>query len=202
VALRRVEATDEQEVGDLPEVVNLVFFKPVRSKTKFWQMMGRGTRLSLDLFGPGQDKEFFRAFDYCQNLEIFGANPELKEASGAKSLSARLFNARLELVRSLDEKHEKPGGFSAGGQTPYAPGNEPPSEDEIRADALKTLQEVVAGVNLDNFIVRQHRRAVEKYLKAEAWSKLDEETRDELVNEVASLRPPGSAPRRPSGSTS
>ena len=57
-------------------MVNLVFFKQVRSKTKFWQMMGRGTRLCQDLFGPGQDKEFFRVFDYCQNLEFFGANPE------------------------------------------------------------------------------------------------------------------------------
>ena len=90
---------------DVPEVVNLVFFKPVRSKTKFWQMMGRGTRLCPDLFGPGQDKEFFRVFDYCQNLEFFGANPELKEASAAKSLSERLFAARLDLVRALDEKH-------------------------------------------------------------------------------------------------
>ena len=48
---------------DVPEVVNLVFFKPVRSKTKFWQMIGRGTRLCPDLFGPGQDKEFFYIFD-------------------------------------------------------------------------------------------------------------------------------------------
>ena len=89
---------------DVPEVVNLVFFKQVRSKTKFWQMIGRGTRLCPDLFGPGQDKEFFRVFDYCQNLEFFGANPELKEASAAKSLSERLFAARLDLVRALDEK--------------------------------------------------------------------------------------------------
>ena len=98
---------------DVPEIVNLVFFKQVRSKTKFWQMMGRGTRLCADLFGPGQDKEFFRVFDYCQNLEFFGANPELKEASTAKSLSERLFAARLDLVRALDEKDGKPDGFSA-----------------------------------------------------------------------------------------
>ena len=56
---------------DIPEVVNLVFFKLVRSKTKFWQMIGRGTRLCPDLFGPGKDKEFFYVFDYCQNLGIF-----------------------------------------------------------------------------------------------------------------------------------
>ena len=60
---------------DVPEVVNLVFFKLVRSKTKFWQMIGRGTRLRPDLFGPGDDKEFFYVFDFCQNLEFFNQNP-------------------------------------------------------------------------------------------------------------------------------
>ena len=68
---------------DVPEVVNLVFFKLVRSKTKFWQMIGRGTRLCPDLFGPGEDKEFFRVFDYCENLEFFSQNlPELKALLG------------------------------------------------------------------------------------------------------------------------
>ena len=95
-------------------MVNLVFFKPVRSKTKFWQMIGRGTRLCPDLFGPGQDKEFFRVFDYCQNIEFFGANPELKEAGAARSLSERLFAGRVDLVRALDEKQAKSGGFRSG----------------------------------------------------------------------------------------
>ena len=56
---------------DVPEVVNLVFFKLVRSKTKFWQMIGRGTRLCPDLFGPGDDKQNFFVFDFCRNLEFF-----------------------------------------------------------------------------------------------------------------------------------
>ena len=60
---------------DMPEVVNLVFFKPVRSKTKFWQMIGRGTRLCPDLFGPGEDKQDFFVFDFCDNLEFFNQNP-------------------------------------------------------------------------------------------------------------------------------
>jgi len=59
---------------DIPEVVNLVFFKLVRSKTKFWQMLGRGTRLCPDLFAPGKHKEYFYIFDYCQNLEFFSQN--------------------------------------------------------------------------------------------------------------------------------
>jgi type I restriction enzyme R subunit len=173
---------------DVPEVVNLVFFKQVRSKTKFWQMMGRGTRLCPDLFGPNQDKEFFRVFDYCQNLEFFGANPELKEASSAKSLSERLFSVRLDLIGALDKKHDKQDGFAAGEQTPYAAEGDPlPSEADIRADALRTLQDTVAGLNPDNFIVRQHRRAVEKFAKPEAWATLDDDTRKELVDEIAPL---------------
>jgi type I restriction enzyme R subunit len=171
---------------DVPEILNLVFFKQVRSKTKFWQMMGRGTRLCPDLFAPGQDKEFFRVFDYCQNLEFFGANPETKEASAAKSLSERLFTSRLDLVRALDEKESKSGGFLANDQLPEA-GKPLRSEDNIRRDALKTLQETVAGVNLESFIVRQHRRAVERYRASDAWKKIDEEQRKELIEEIAPL---------------
>ncbi len=80
---------------DIPEVVNLVFFKLVRSKTKFWQMLGRGTRLCPDLFGPGEHKEFFYLFDYCQNLNYFSQNIPATEGSVAESLGKRLFNARL-----------------------------------------------------------------------------------------------------------
>lgn len=175
---------------DVPEVVNLVFFKQVRSKTKFWQMIGRGTRLCEDLFGPDHDKEFFRVFDYCQNLEFFGANPELKEASTAKTLSERLFAARLDLVVALDKKKQKAGGFSAGEQETYGAGEasvNPPSEGDIRADALTTLHETIAGFNPDNFVVRQHRRAVEKYREPNAWQTIDDETRQELLDEIAPL---------------
>ncbi|WP_246679956.1 DEAD/DEAH box helicase family protein [Mesorhizobium sp. B1-1-9] len=175
---------------DVPEVVNLVFFKQIRSKTKFWQMMGRGTRLCPDLFGPGQDKEFFRVFDYCQNLEFFGANPEIKEASAAKSLSARLFAARLDLVRALDEKDAKAGGFAMPEQQAYeASGNRvnPPTVEDVRTSALGVLRETVASLNLENFIVRQKRRTVEKYKADQAWNNIDDEARDELVSDIAPL---------------
>ena len=174
---------------DVPEVLNLVFFKMVRSKTKFWQMMGRGTRLCPDLFGPGEDKAFFRVFDYCGNLEFFGQNPELKDPSAASSLSERLFAARLDLVRALDEKAAK-HGFAESDQAPSQPEGaktEPPSEAEIRTDAVAQLRETVAGMNLENFIVRQRRRTVEKYLQPEAWASIDEAARVELVDDVAPL---------------
>ena len=117
---------------DVPEVVNLVFFKLVRSKTKFWQMIGRGTRLCPDLFGPGQDKEFFRVFDFCQNLEFFSQNPKPDEGRNAKSLSERLFAARFDLVRALDEKMklDTVSGFAEEGATYDAGGSDEPSLDE------------------------------------------------------------------------
>jgi type I restriction enzyme, R subunit len=171
---------------DVPEVVNLVFFKQVRSKTKFWQMMGRGTRLCPDLFGPGQDKKYFRVFDFCQNLEFFGANPEIKEAGAAKSLTERLFAARLDLIGSLDEKKGKTKELGEA-KTPFSAEDAPPSEDEIRTEAVKVLQDTVAGLNLENFIVRQHRRAVEKYRTAEVWTSINDQMREELVGEIAPL---------------
>ena len=79
---------------DIPEVVNLVFFKLVRSKTKFWQMVGRGTRLCPDLFGPGQHKQEFFIFDYCQNLEFFSQNPATTDGA----LGEPLVDAERTLV--------------------------------------------------------------------------------------------------------
>ena len=87
---------------DVPEIVNLVFFKPVRSKTKFWQMIGRGTRLCPNLFGPGRHKEFFYIFDWCRNFEFFNENPDVTEGASADSLAKRLFAARVELVGEVD----------------------------------------------------------------------------------------------------
>ena len=89
---------------DVPEVVNLVFFKVVRSKTKFWQMIGRGTRLCPDLFGPGQHKQYFAVFDFCRNLEFFSLNPETIDSATAASLSKRLFTSRLALISELDKR--------------------------------------------------------------------------------------------------
>src|SRR5438093_11775998 len=87
---------------DIPDVVNLVFIKLVRSKTKFWQMVGRGTRLRKDLFGPGKDKAFFYILDYCQNLEFFSQNPDTTDGAMGESLGKRLFKARLEVIGELD----------------------------------------------------------------------------------------------------
>ena len=105
---------------DVPEVVNLVFFKLVRAKSKFWQMIGRGTRLCPDLFGPGEDKKNFYVFDFCGNLEFFSQDLPGSEGSVQKSLAERLFETRLGLVTALDQTApssdtgRRPGGRGRG----------------------------------------------------------------------------------------
>ena len=86
---------------DIPEILNLVFFKKIRSKTKFWQMIGRGTRLCEDLYGVDIHKDGFRIFDYCGNFEFFRTNKNGKEAKMIKSLTENLFNIRVGIVKEL-----------------------------------------------------------------------------------------------------
>jgi type I restriction enzyme R subunit len=171
---------------DIPEVVNLVFFKLVRSKTKFWQMVGRGTRLCPDLFGPGQDKRSFYLFDYCQNLEYFSMNPATTEGALGESLGKRLFTARLELIGELDERV----GAVDGGAAVMEPGAtyaDPKTEPEVRRATVELLHREVAAMNLDNFVVRPQRRVVERFAKPEAWTVLSAEALSELSHEVAGL---------------
>jgi type I restriction enzyme R subunit len=103
--LRIAISVDMLDTGiDIPEIVNLVIFKPVRSRTKFWQMVGRGTRTCKDLFGPGRDKECFWIFDVCQNLEFFLGQGGAEATSAPESLSTRLFRSRLALIEVIDQK--------------------------------------------------------------------------------------------------
>ena len=170
---------------DVPEVVNLVFFKLVRSKTKFWQMVGRGTRLCPDLFGPGQNKELFYLFDYCQNLEYFSQDIPATEGEVSDSLGKRLFNARLELIATLD--HQGGGVQLDEVKEPASTYADPETNDAVRRSFANFLQREVAAMNLDNFVVRPHRRLVEKYAKPESWMSLPTEAMTELSHQVAGL---------------
>jgi type I restriction enzyme R subunit len=158
---------------DVPEVVNLVFFKTIRSRTKFWQMLGRGTRLCEDLFGPGQDKAFFTVFDFCQNFEFFNQNPTLTEGSGGASLSKKLFTARVGLISAIDAAQAE-SGPNAGLK-------------ELREGLAKRLVDEISGMTPANFIVRPKRRLVEKYTATAAWSLLGLDEITELTTEVAGL---------------
>jgi type I restriction enzyme R subunit len=158
---------------DIPDVVNLVFFKQVRSKTKFWQMVGRGTRLRPDLFGPGDDKKSFFILDYCGNLEFFSLDPATAEGRIGETLSTKLFTTRLDLLAELDRSPT--AGTSIGGA------------GQLRSDTASQLHGVVASMNLDNFVVRPKRAHVERFAKPEAWNVLKKEDLHDLATEVAPL---------------
>lgn len=168
---------------DVPEVVNLVFFKPVRSKTKFWQMVGRGTRLCKDLFGPGQDKKNFFIFDYCGNLEFFQQQMETSDGNASASLSKRLFSARLKLIAAI--AHSQDGGKVV--REHVAQYGEPRTDKEVMQSIVELLKADVAAMNLENFIVRAKRRMVEKYQSSDTWLDLDESKLAELEHEIAGL---------------
>ena len=151
---------------DVPEVVNLVYFKLVRSKTKFWQMLGRGTRLCADLFGPGDDKTEFKVFDFCQNLEYFSQELVPADKTGVKSLGEMLFSTRLELLQAL-------GSIESFG-------------DE-RAEVAATLHEAVKSMNPNNFLVRPHLELVERFSSLAAWEAVSLEDLAALNDRVAKL---------------
>jgi type I restriction enzyme R subunit len=169
---------------DVPEVVNLVLFKVVRSKTKFWQMLGRGTRLCPDLFGPGKHKQYFQIFDYCGNLEFFGENPATVDGAAGESLGKRLFKRRLETIGELDKKLRLGTRLADGPQVVVG---DPQDDAELRIAVAELLHSEVAAMNLDNFVVRPKRRMVERYAQAAAWTQLSDEALTELAHEVAGL---------------
>jgi type I restriction enzyme R subunit len=171
---------------DIPEVVNLVFLKLVRSKTKFWQMVGRGTQLSPDLFGPGMDKQFFYILDYCQNLEFFSQNPETTDGALVESLGKRLFVTRLELIGELDKRLPAGAQVHAISSTHGIYG-EPTTDAEVRHLMAELLHSEVAAMNAENFLVRPQRRLVETYAKPDAWTHLSREAASELSSGVAGL---------------
>lgn len=153
---------------DVPEVANLVFFKPVRSSAKYWQMIGRGTRLCKDLFGYGINKKEFIIFDFCENFEFFNNKPKGIEGSTSKSLSQRLFELRLRLsfvLQSQDETELK----------------------EYGSLILEGLILQTQSLSTDSFIVRQHWREVEKYKDANAWNALTDLDVKELFDHIAPL---------------
>lgn len=154
---------------DVPEVANLVFFKPVYSKIKFWQMIGRGTRLCPELFGPGEDKPDFRVFDFCFNFDFFRENPEGIEGSNGTPLGTRLFRARVQLLNHVQANPE----FD--------------QESTIRGSLATGLHAEVSAMNRENFIVRMHLEPVERFQRRDVWEQLSDDDLHSLQHDVAGL---------------
>lgn len=169
---------------DVPQVLNLVFFKAVRSKVKFLQMIGRGTRLCPDVFAPGVDKAEFAIFDFCGNFEYFNEHPKGAATSAPEPLARRLFRARLELLSSLPTPRTSPVS-RAGIADALREGYD--GHDTLRATLTDELHGEVAAMNPANFIVRTQSEHVTRFRAREAWNTLDDAAIGELHRYVAGL---------------
>lgn len=143
---------------DVPEVVNLVFFRAVASKTKYHQMIGRGTRLRPGLLGPGQDKSKFLVIDLCGNVEFFGSTLATDDSAPAASIVERVVVRRAALAALLS-----------------------PDDAELRTDLLSHLHAHVAGMDAQRFQVRAKVETVERLGDRAVWDTL---TPDELETEA------------------
>ncbi len=166
---------------DVPQVLNLVFFKAVRSKVKFLQMVGRGTRLCENLFAPGVNKTEFYIFDFCANFEYFNEYPKGALGGMAEPVGKRLFKARLDLLSLLSGKDTRvPEGTAEtiGGYDSLA---------TLRQGVTEELHGEVAAMNLDNFIVRTEREHVVRFTDRNVWNDLDDAALGDLRAHVAGL---------------
>lgn len=153
---------------DVPEVLNLVFFKKVMSKAKFWQMIGRGTRLSPGLI-DGKDKDKFYIFDFCGNFEFFRMSKGNANAS-ARSLQGALFSLKAQMAFKLQDAVYKTDELSAFRQTLV--------DDMVRK---------VSELNQDNFAVKQHLKFVELYTRPNRYQSLSYEDTLMMQQELAPL---------------
>lgn len=155
---------------DVPEVLNLVFFKPVKSKIKFWQMIGRGTRLCENLFGECIDKQQFYIFDCCRNFEFFEENERRIEGLSTLSLTEKIYSLKLDLIIELESMKYQ-------------------SQDNYRMYRDELVDEFISrinGLNRESFIVRNKMVFIEKYCNKDKWQHIDciayNEIKENLIN--------------------
>lgn len=170
-------SVDMMDTGiDVPECVNLVFFKKVRSKAKFWQMIGRGTRLCKGLScidqidGEYTDKRRFLIFDYCGNFEYFRQHKEGYETRETKTLSENIFGKQVRLMMALQESTFADADYQAW-----------------RKELAETCHGQVANLKRELIAVKMRLRYVEKYQKEDAFAYIDDLDKGELEREIAPL---------------
>ena len=158
---------------DVPDVLNLVFFKIVKSKIKFMQMIGRGTRLSEDIFGNGKNKECFYIFDWCRNFEYFEKNPEGTAASSTISLTERIFGLRAEIAFHLQHQKYQEDDYCRG----------------LHNELKEILKEQVMSLSDSHISVRSKWEEVSHFKKEDNWLSLSEVDVHALKNDIAPLLP-------------
>lgn len=170
-------SVDMMDMGiDVPECVNLVFFKKVRSKAKFWQMIGRGTRLCKGLScidqidGEYTDKRRFLIFDYCGNFEYFRQHKEGYETRETKTLSENIFGKQVRLMMALQESTFSDADYQIW-----------------RKELAETCHKQVANLKRELIAVKMRLRYVEKYQKEDAFAHISDLDKGELEREIAPL---------------
>lgn len=167
-----VVSVDMMDTGiDVPDVLNLVFFKQVRSKIKFWQMIGRGTRKSPNVHGEGLDKQFFNIYDWCGNFDFFDVTPEGTPQKQTDSVTERLFNLRVDMAVALQS----------------APYQQNPFARALHDDLKKILRNQVLALSDQNITVRRHWEVVDKFRKEESWVCLSEIDALDLKGQIAPI---------------
>ncbi|SHH43183.1 type I restriction enzyme, R subunit [Fibrobacter sp. UWH9] len=158
---------------DIPDVLNLVFFKMVKSKIKFMQMIGRGTRLSSNIFGAGKDKECFYIFDWCRNFEFFEKNPDGNAVKQNASLTEHLFGLRAEIAFHLQHQTYQEDEFCRN------------LHDELKA----IMKGQVASLSDSHISVRNRWEAVSHFKSDDAWVCLTAGNVETLKLDIAPLLP-------------
>lgn len=153
---------------DIPEILNLVFFKKVMSKAKFWQMIGRGTRLSPGLL-DGDDKEKFYIFDFCGNFEFFRMNKG-KATANMLALQGAIFKLKAQIAFKLQDLAYQTKDLIA-----------------FRKTLVEDMVRKVRELNRDNFAVRQHLKYVEFYSNPDNYVSLTYENTLTMGEELAPL---------------
>lgn len=153
---------------DIPEILNLVFFKKVMSKAKFWQMIGRGTRLCPGLL-DGEDKEKFYIFDFCGNFEFFRMNKG-KATANMLALQGAIFKLKTQIAFNLQDLAYQAKDLIA-----------------FRKTLVEDMVRKVRELNRDNFAVRQHLKYVEFYSNPDNYVSLTYENTLTMGEELAPL---------------
>ena len=158
---------------DIPEILNLVFYKKVKSKAKFWQMIGRGTRKCKDIYGVGKDKEDFLILDFCRNFSYFEMKDRFEEDNTklSKPLSSKIFENKVKMIFKLqdleyqmDEKYK-----------------------ELWENLVTEVYNLIASLNEDNISVKTRISYVKKYKNIDLLKNLEEKDIDEIIKNLSSL---------------
>lgn len=148
-------SVDMMDTGiDAVRVLNLVFFKSVKSYSKFWQMIGRGTRLCPDVFGVGQDKEYFLIFDTCNNFEFFDVNANGSDSTVIKPITQQIFESRVHLSRLLIEDKSE--------------GN-----IELATKLLDIVHKEISNLDKNRYQVKMQLKYVDEFSSRQRWNRLD-----------------------------